>query len=124
MVSGRSAEEVLASLPDEERAAVEKFRDRMLAEFGPRLRDLRIYGSKATGTAGDESDIDLLALLDGYEWRVDSRIRSIAHEIDWRLSVHVRGWAEYHAPKSRATLFYEEVRATSVKLLPPEPDGQ
>lgn len=124
MVSGRSAEEVLASLPDEERAAVEKFRDRMLAEFGPRLRDLRIYGSKATGTAGDESDIDLLALLDGYEWRVDSRIGSIAHEIDWRLSVHVRDWAEYHAPKSRATLFYEEVRATSVKLLPPEPDGQ
>ena len=37
-----------------------------LAEaFGDRLRGIVLYGSEARGDARDDSDIDLLALLDG-----------------------------------------------------------
>lgn len=33
--------------------------------FGARLRGVVLYGSEARGTAGPDSDIDLLVLLDG-----------------------------------------------------------
>ena len=33
--------------------------------YGGRLRGVVLYGSEALGTAGPESDIDLLVLLDG-----------------------------------------------------------
>ncbi len=35
------------------------------AHYGSRLAGLVLYGSTARGTAGEESDLDLLVLLDG-----------------------------------------------------------
>jgi predicted nucleotidyltransferase len=42
---------------------LEKIRDRLVERFGTRLKCLLFYGSWATGTAREDSDIDLLAVL-------------------------------------------------------------
>jgi len=42
---------------------LEKIRDKLVERFGTRLKCLLLYGSWATGTAREDSDIDLLAVL-------------------------------------------------------------
>jgi predicted nucleotidyltransferase len=42
---------------------LEKIRDKLIERFGTRLKCLLLYGSWATGTAREDSDIDLLAVL-------------------------------------------------------------
>ena len=42
---------------------LEKIRDKLVEKFGTRLKCLLLYGSWATGTAREDSDIDLLAVL-------------------------------------------------------------
>lgn len=116
MVSTRTAEEALAALPPEERRWIEEFRDQLRAMLGDRLRDLRLYGSKARGDWHDESDIDLLVLVDAFDWRTWERILALAHDISSWLTPMIMGFDEYHAPPSRATGFYKEMRKESIRL--------
>jgi uncharacterized protein len=38
---------------------------RLQRRFGPRLIDVRLFGSQARGAAHDESDVDVLVLIEG-----------------------------------------------------------
>lgn len=116
MVSSRTAEDVLTTLDPEERRWVEEFRDRIRAKLGPRVRDLRIFGSKVRGEGHEESDIDLLVLMDRYDGDIGRQIVEMAHEISPWLAPMVRDFDRYHAPASRATGIYEEIRRESVRL--------
>ncbi len=39
--------------------------ERLRARFGERLRELRVFGSYARGEANEDSDLDVLVLVDG-----------------------------------------------------------
>ena len=43
----------------------QRIKDRLLALYGSRFRGLVLYGSMARGDADEDSDIDLLCLLEG-----------------------------------------------------------
>lgn len=116
MVSSTTAEEALSRLDPEERAWVTEFRGRVRAELGDRLRDLRLFGSKARGEWHEESDIDLLVLVSDLDRDARDRVRAIAHEISSWLSLVIADFDEYHRPVSRATGFYKEMREESVRL--------
>lgn len=116
MVSPLPAHEVLARLDPHDRAAVETFRDRVREELGPKLRDLRLFGSKARGDDHPESDIDVLVLVDGLDNATSRRVHDIASEIRPLVLPMVRDFDRYHAPISRASGFYEEMRRESVRL--------
>lgn len=116
MPSSVLAEEILVRLAPVERRWVEEFRDRVRDELGPRLRDLRIFGSKVRGDFGEESDIDLLVLVDRLDYRTWQSIVDLAHAISSWLSPVVEDFDEYHSPASRASGFYKEMRKESVRL--------
>ena len=44
---------------------LQRIKERLLELYGKRFRGLVLYGSVARGEDGDDSDIDLLCLLDG-----------------------------------------------------------
>lgn len=117
MVSAVPAEVVLARLAEDDRAAVVRFRDELRRMLGPRLRDLRLYGSKARGDDHEDSDIDVLVLVDELDWATRLSISDLAHGIDSRLSPWTEAFDSYHRPMSRASGFYKEMRRESVKLL-------
>lgn len=116
MVADISADVVLARLSHDDRRAVEWFRDDLRDEYGDRVRDLRLYGSKARGDDHDESDIDILVLLDVKDSETDLLITYMAHFIDPRLSPMIFAFDRYHAPPHRVTGYYEEMRKESVRL--------
>ncbi len=54
----------LASLPVHVRAALGRYSDSISERFGDRTRELVLFGSYARGEAHDESDVDLLLVVD------------------------------------------------------------
>ena len=52
-------------LPTPVAAALRDYRSWLDARFGPRLREVRLFGSYARGTARPDSDVDFLVAIDG-----------------------------------------------------------
>lgn len=116
MVATTTAAAALARLAPAERRWVTEFRDELQALFGHRLRDLRLFGSKVRSDGHEESDIDLLVLLDSTDEVAARAITDAAHAISPWLSPVIADYERYHAPASRASGFYEELRRESVRL--------
>jgi predicted nucleotidyltransferase len=67
-----------ASLTDAERRALNQLVPTLEDEFGPRLRSVWLYGSRARGERPHpESDVDLLVVLDHFSWQDDWEVHRI-----------------------------------------------
>ena len=49
--------------------ALQRFTGMLRNRFGPRLREVRLFGSTARGERHEDSDIDVAVLVDGLDWR-------------------------------------------------------
>ncbi len=116
VVSSVPAADVLARLAADERQWIIDLRPALQSRFGDRLRDLRLFGSKVRGDDHDESDIDILVLLDGCTQEDRNVVWDLAWSISTVLMPVVSDFETYHAPRSRASGFYEEMRKESVRL--------
>ena len=65
----------LTTLSEREKIALDEIVKALRAIYGSRLKSVILYGSKARGDAGEESDIDLLAVIDGITSRFQERRR-------------------------------------------------
>jgi predicted nucleotidyltransferase len=63
-----------------------------------------------------ESDIDVLVLLDGCTQEDRNSVWDVAWSISTVLMPVVSDIETYHAPRSRASGFHEELRHESVRL--------
>jgi predicted nucleotidyltransferase len=48
-----------------DRELLEAIKRRLVEHYGSRLKGVLLFGSEARGEAGDDSDVDLMVLLDG-----------------------------------------------------------
>ncbi len=54
--------------------------------FGPRVAEIRLFGSYARGDATEESDVDCLILLDRVDQNDDRAITSLAADLTWQIA--------------------------------------
>ena len=66
------------TLPASLRPALAEYAGRLRALFGDRLSDVRLFGSFARGEAHEDSDVDVLVLVDGL---TDLEIGVVAGEV-------------------------------------------
>ncbi|HKY39124.1 MAG TPA: nucleotidyltransferase domain-containing protein [Polyangiaceae bacterium] len=66
------------ALPVSLRPALAEYANRLRRLFGDRLSDVRLFGSFARGEANEDSDVDVLVLVDGL---TDLEIGLVAGEI-------------------------------------------
>ena len=75
-------------LKPNERAALAELKRRLRERFGERLLRFVLFGSRARGEGNEESDLDVLLVIRGYD-RVadDDAVHRIAFDIDMRHGV-------------------------------------
>jgi predicted nucleotidyltransferase len=78
---------MLRAMPTAHREAILDLASRLRARFGPRVRELRLFGSWARGEASSDSDLDVavvVAELSHDEWRAaisDAADVELAHDV-------------------------------------------
>ncbi|MBI5478931.1 MAG: nucleotidyltransferase domain-containing protein [Deltaproteobacteria bacterium] len=90
-------------------ASLERFRQGLAARFGPRLRDLRLFGSHARGEARPESDVDVLVLVDELTRAERREIIDLAADLDLEEFVGL-------APLAMSTAHFQRLRALEAGL--------
>jgi predicted nucleotidyltransferase len=103
--------------------AIEAFAARARAQLGPRLVDLRLFGSKARGDATAESDIDILVVVSvprDEELKLQREASDIAFDVNLEHDVFISPCvlSEEHVrdPVWGRTPFLKTVRRESVAL--------
>lgn len=99
----------LGKLPEAVRPIVRSYLKGIFDRYGERLISVILYGSFARGNAGPDSDIDLLLVIDGYDWSERVSVDK-ADELSYRLWKLGKGYhriqpyplsverARYHRP--------------------------
>jgi len=105
-----------------EKQALDDFVRALYAQHSPHVLSVTLFGSKARGDAGTDSDLDLLVVLTDKDWRLRRAVRRLAARIslkcDVLLSVRAIGqeqWAElarYRFP------LYKAIQAEGIDLTP------
>ncbi|HEY3997811.1 MAG TPA: nucleotidyltransferase domain-containing protein [Candidatus Xenobia bacterium] len=103
-------------------AAAKVLKAQLQSQCPGRIQEMRLFGSMARGDAGEESDIDVLVLVDRddvalYNTIVDSAV-SISEGLDpWhRLSAIVMEASRFAELQRRELLFAEEVNRDGILL--------
>jgi predicted nucleotidyltransferase len=98
--------------------AVEEFVRRASQEYGDRIRSIILYGSVARGTASEDSDIDLLVVIDEEDFLLRRKLVGLSFDILLEtgadLSVKVLSDRDFQARKSHS--FLRNVLAEGAKL--------
>ena len=74
----------MVRLSGPEKHALDEFCARVRTRFGPRVRSLALFGSRARGEAGPTSDLDLLVIVRGL-----ARSRLERQRVFWQLAREV-----------------------------------
>lgn len=97
--------------------------NRMLAEFRKRvpgdiqcqLRAILAYGSRVRGDATEESDLDVVALVENKTPEIERRLDDIAYDVMWDfdftpiMSLKVFPYAQFHNAAQQGMSFYRNV---------------
>ena len=86
-------------LTEQEQRAVGRFAATLRERWGSEILEIHLFGSKARGDAGPESDIDLLIVTERNDWKLKDEIGRVATAIllseGIYLSIKVLGRALY-----------------------------
>ena len=108
-------------LSSNEEKVIDTFVQQLHARFGQDVIDVRLFGSKARGEAGPDSDVDILILVTRSKYDLKHAILWLAAEIslayDVLLSTRVIPADAWEKMAQGETLFYRTVHAEGVSLL-------
>ncbi len=110
-------------LPPAVLAAIRRFQSGIEARFGGRLRELVLFGSFARGEAGDDSDVDLLVVVDELTEGERREVFDIAYDADSADREHWTGLAPVvystqlaEAMRGRERLLWRDIDAQGIRL--------
>ena len=110
----------MLSLASQEQAWLDSYRQVLADNFPDMIEQIIIYGSKARGDAGPESDIDVLVILRSGDRTTKSKVREIGHLLAVTSSavpsIMVYTLEEWSARKEGGSPFYDAVTRDGVRV--------
>lgn len=100
-------------LSAQEKRAVLEFKKRLQTFEDLKIRDLKLFGSRARGAGDEHSDLDILVLLDEAPTKVRAEIFEMAADIllefDIDISPLVMSFSHYEDMKRRERLLPQDI---------------
>lgn len=113
---------VIARLPAHERRAVEAFLNQLNRRFPGQIVETMLFGSKARGDSGPDSDIDVLAVVREESWVLREEISTLAARIsleyDVLLGPRVIGQERWEQMQREGFSLYRNIAQEGIPLTP------
>jgi predicted nucleotidyltransferase len=110
----------LKHLADQERVALLEFISRLRERCGDALISVRLFGSKVRGDFDEESDLDVLVIIESEHWHLHREVSFIGSRVSLDYDVNISPKAIDHALylklRELHTPFYENVQAEGVEI--------
>lgn len=117
----------LKHLEPQERKALMDLVACLQQRFSHTICHVLVFGSKVRGNSDDESDIDLLIVVDKYSWALETEITRLTTQIDCAhkvvLSDHVISNERFMQMDARREPLYRSLEAEGIDLWTLEPQS-
>ena len=107
---------------DRDRALIAEFRKRFSAELATHLKRLIVFGSRAKGEAVEDSDLDVIALVDEKTPEIEKQLEDVAYQVMWDhdfrpvISLKVIAESDYASALVKGFSFYKHVEREGVSV--------
>ncbi|MEA3339415.1 MAG: nucleotidyltransferase domain-containing protein [Chloroflexota bacterium] len=112
----------LLTLTDTERQALETMVQRLHTRYNDQVESVTLFGSKARGDSGPDSDIDVIVVLTNDDHRLRSNIRRLAArvslEYDLLISMRAVGRSHWHELSHYRFPIYQAIQSEGISLTP------
>jgi len=108
------------AMKEQDRKIILEFRSRLSADLQKRLKKLILYGSRARGDGMEDSDLDLVALVDEKTPEIESALDEIAYGVMWDhdfgpvISLKVFSEARFRNATEKGLSFYKHVEREGI----------
>jgi len=109
-------------MTDRDWRILDEFKKRISPEISRNLRKLIVFGSRAKGEESEDSDLDLIALVDARNDEIDRILDDIAYQVMWDfdfkpvLSLKVFAEAEFKRCVENGFSFYRNVEREGLSI--------
>ena len=107
---------------ERENRMVREFRERLPAQIRPHVRKLIVYGSRARDDGDDDSDLDLVAIVDEKTPELENALDDAAYDVMWEfdfrpvISLKVFSQDSFQAAADKGFSFYKHVLEEGVAV--------
>lgn len=110
-----TTEKIPLTLSPKEWLAIQGLLERLQQSYGSQIRQALLFGSKARGEAQQDSDIDILLLVENENWALKDAITDVAAEVnleyDLQIDARVIGLQRWqHLAETQAGLYRTIIR--------------
>jgi predicted nucleotidyltransferase len=105
-----------------DKALVLEFKNRLTQDMAKQVKRLIVFGSRAKGEATEDSDLDLVALVDEFTPQLEEQLEDIAYQVMWDhdfkpiISLKVFQETSYADALGKGYSFYRHVEAEGVAV--------
>lgn len=105
-----------------DRALIEELKHRLPADVLRHIRQMILYGSRARGDSSEDSDLDLVALVDEHTPELELTLDEIAYEVMWDhdfkpiISLKVFDEVRFRSAAAKGFSFYRNVEREGVTV--------
>jgi len=109
-------------MEEKDRQLVLELKRRLPSEVLSHLKKLIMFGSRARGEGAEDSDLDLVALVDEKNTEIESQLRDAAYSVMWDhdfrpiISLKVFAESRFRSAAEKGYSFYRNVEREGVAL--------
>jgi len=109
-------------MDDRDMDLILEFKKRLSSDLANRIKRFIIFGSRAQGKAMEDSDLDVIALVDEKSPELEKRLEDIAYQIMWDndfkpiISLKVLSEAQFYNSINRGFSFYRHVEKEGISV--------
>ncbi len=74
----------------DKKAIIKELKDALVVNFREDIKDVILFGSQVTGKAHNDSDYDVLIILNNdYDWEYRCRITSVVYDLELKYDIFI-----------------------------------
>jgi predicted nucleotidyltransferase len=100
---------------EQDKALIVEFKNRLSSDLKAHLKQIIIYGSRAKGNAPEDSDLDVIALVENKTSAIEIALNDLIYQVMWDhdfrpiISLKVFGESEFRDALNKGFSFYRNV---------------